>query len=101
VLRDATDQEGAGLQTINVNVSPRRCAGKAALTLPAIRIPPHYWHWWLRWCRSFTIHGVVLCHVQDSGAGAKVCAYDVDWFWWWASKQAVHQVRHDRRERGL
>ena len=21
--------------------------------------------------------------------GATVCAYDVDWFWWWASKQLI------------
>ena len=34
---DATDQELAGLQTINVNVAPRRWAGQATLKLSTIR----------------------------------------------------------------
>ena len=86
---DATDQELAGLQTINVNVAPRRWAGQATLKLSAIRIHPYYWSWWFRWCRTFTIHGVVRCPDGTPVPGATVCAYDVDWFWWWASKQLI------------
>ena len=87
---DASDEELAGLQTINVNVSARQWLGKSALQLTPVLIPPYYWHWWFIWCRTFTIRGVVRCPDGSPVPGAKVCAYDVDWFWWWVSKQLIN-----------
>ena len=86
---DATDQELTGLQTIGVDVPRRRFLGKDQLLLPPIRITPYYWFWWLRWCRTFTINGRVLCPDGSAVPGAVVCAYDVDAWWWWWSKQQV------------
>jgi hypothetical protein len=86
---DASDEELAGLQTINVNVSARQWLGKRALQLTPILIPPYYWHWWFIWCRTFTIRGVVRCPDGSPVPGAKVCAYDVDWIWKWVSKQII------------
>lgn len=85
---DATDEELLGLQTIAVDVPLRRWLGRDDLVIPAIRITPYYWFWWLRWCRNFTIHGRVLCPDGSPVPGAVVCAYDVDaWWWWWARQQ--------------
>jgi hypothetical protein len=86
---DATDEELIGLQTIGVDVPLRRFLGKDELLLPAIRISPYYWFWWLGWCRTFTINGRVLCPDGSPVPGAIVCAYDVDAWWWWWSKQQV------------
>lgn len=86
---DATDEELTGLQSIGLDLPRRRFFGKDDLTIPAIRITPYYWFWWLRWCRTFTIHGRVLCPDGSPVPGAVVCAYDVDAWWWWWSKQQV------------
>jgi len=85
----ATDDELLGMQTISLNVSARQWQDKAELTLPSIRIAPYYWHWWLRWCRTFTIRGRVVCPDGSPVPGAEVCAYDVDMWWWWCSSQQV------------
>jgi hypothetical protein len=86
---DATDDEMLGLQTITVDVPARWWKEKPKLELPAVKITTHYWHFWLRWCRIFTISGVVRCPDGRPVPGAKVCAYDVDWLWWWSSKQLI------------
>jgi hypothetical protein len=86
---DATDDELLGLQTISVDVPLRRFRGKQEIALTPIRITPYYWFWWLRWCRTFTIRGRVLCADGSPVPGATVCAYDVDAWWWWWSKQLV------------
>ena len=86
---DATDDELTGLQTIGVDVPRRRFAGKDELVLPPIRITPYYWLWWRRWCRTFVVHGRVVCPDGSPVPGAVVCAYDVDAWWWWWSKQQV------------
>ena len=86
---EASDEEMIGLQTISFNVSTRKWAEKPELKLPPFQIPPYYWHWWLRWCRTFTIRGRVVCADGSPVPGAKVCAYDVDRWWFWMSKQLV------------
>jgi hypothetical protein len=78
-----------GLQTINLTVSARQWKNLNELHLPLVIISPFYWHWWLRWCRTFTIRGRVVCKDGGPVPGARVCAYDVDWFWWWRSKDQV------------
>lgn len=86
---DASDEELTGLQTIVVDVPLRQWADRPALKLPPIRISPYYWHWWRVWCRQFVIRGRVVCANGQPVPGAKVCAYDVDWWFWWISKQLV------------
>ncbi|MCB0712557.1 MAG: carboxypeptidase regulatory-like domain-containing protein [Ignavibacteriae bacterium] len=78
-----------GLQTVSRTVSTRGLADRGLLTIGAIIIPRFYWHWWLRWCRTFTIRGRVVCPDGNPVPGAKVCASDVDLFWWWSSSQQV------------
>ena len=76
----ATAKELKNLQTLNVDVSAAQWAKKNELALTPIIIPPFYWSWWLRWCRTFTIRGRVLCADGSPVPGANVCAYDVDWW---------------------
>lgn len=78
---DASDEELTGLQTIQRNIPTRQWLDKTQLRLPPILIPPFYWHWWLRWCRTFTVRGHVICPDGRPVPGAQVCAYDIDgWF---------------------
>jgi hypothetical protein len=86
---DASDEELLGLQTIGVDIPRRRFGAREEYLLPTIRITPYYWFWWLRWCRTFTIHGRLLCPDGSPVPGAVVCAYDVDAWWWWWSRQQV------------
>ncbi len=86
---DATDEELMGLETLCLTISARQWADKKHLELAPVIIAPYYWHWWRRWCRRFTVRGVVRCPDGKPAPGAKVCIYDVDWFWWWSSKQMI------------
>jgi hypothetical protein len=86
---DASDEELLGLQTITQTAPAQQWQEGRDLKLAPIIISSFYWHWWLRWCRTFVIHGRVLCADGSPVAGAKVCAYDVDWWWWWSSLQQV------------
>ena len=86
---DASDEELLGLQTLGVDVPLRRFLGKDELVIPPLRITPYYWFWWLRWCRTFTVRGRVLCSDGSPVPGAVVCAYDVDAWWWWWSRQQL------------
>jgi hypothetical protein len=85
----ATDDELLGMQTISLNASVQQWHDKTELILPPIKIAPYYWHRWLRWCRTFTIRGRVICPDGSPVPGAEVCAYDVDMWWWWCSSQQV------------
>lgn len=87
--QDASDDELLGMQTIGVDVTPRQWGRQNQLRLPALMIAPYYWHWWRRWCRTFTIRGRIVCPNGNPVPGAKVCAYDTDLWWWWCSKQLV------------
>lgn len=86
---DASDEELMALQTMTLNVTARQWAGKRALELAPVVLPPYHWYWWRRWCRTFVIRGVLRCPDGSPVPGAKVCAYDVDWFWWWSSRQLI------------
>jgi hypothetical protein len=85
---DVADADLAGMQTLTTRV-PLRVWSSSRLVLDSIIIPPYHWHWWLRWCRHFTIRGVVTCADGSPVPGAKVCAQDVDAWWWWTSRDEV------------
>jgi hypothetical protein len=76
------------LQTLTRTIQPAQWRDKFELRLPVI-IPQYYLLWWLRWCRTFTITGRVVCPDGRPVPGATVCAYDIDIFWWWINKQSV------------
>ncbi|HEX6125307.1 MAG TPA: carboxypeptidase-like regulatory domain-containing protein [Pyrinomonadaceae bacterium] len=84
----ASDEELKGLQTISLQLPVNRVTERI-LRLEPVIISPYYWWWWHWWCRTFTITGRVVCPDGSPVPGANVCAYDVDWFWWWSSKSLV------------
>jgi hypothetical protein len=84
-----SDEEMQGMQTIAVDVAARQFQASREVKLTPVRISAYYWHWWPLWCRTFTISGRVLCADGQPVPGAKVCAYDVDFFWWWRSVQQI------------
>ncbi|HVE82069.1 MAG TPA: carboxypeptidase-like regulatory domain-containing protein, partial [Myxococcales bacterium] len=86
---DATHEELQGLQTVSVDVSARAFEAGKPVRISPIRVSSYYWYWWLRWCRTFSIRGRVLCADGSPVPGATVCAFDVDSWWWWTSKQQV------------
>jgi hypothetical protein len=86
---DATDDELVNLETLQFKVSARRWGNESSLALKPLLIPPYYWYWWRRWCRTFVIRGTVVCPDGSPVVGAEVCAYDVDWFFIWSSKQLI------------
>lgn len=86
---DATAEEICGLNTLSVDVSARQWKQSSKLNLTPIAIPAYYWHWWPFWCREYTIRGKVVCPDGSPVPGAEVCAFDVDYFWWWFTKQQV------------
>ncbi len=86
---EATDEELTAIETLSVNVGSREWAGKRQLRIPPILIPPFWWHRWPFWCRKYVIRGRVLCPDGSPVPAAQVCAYDVDWWFWWLSKQQI------------
>lgn len=86
---DASDDDLFRLQTITQRVTATSWNRLKTLVLPPLAITPFYWRFWLRWCRNFVIHGRVLCADGSPVPGAKVQAYDVDFLWWWSSRQAA------------
>jgi hypothetical protein len=86
---DASIEEMLGMQTIGFDLPAVQWQGRKELAIPPITISPFYWDWWRRWCRTFTIHGRLLCPDGSPVPGALVCAYDIDMWWWWSSKQQV------------
>jgi len=83
------DEDLFRLQTVTVKVSPNHWPATGVYTLPPLLIPPFYWRFWLRWCRTFTITGRVVCANGAPVPGAHVSAFDVDFWWWWFSSQPV------------
>jgi len=85
---DAADEDIVGLQTLSADVSAAALA-QGELTLRPIVIAPYYWWWWRRWCRTFTVRGRVICPDGSPVPGAEVCAYDVDWWFFYSSTQLL------------
>ncbi|MFN0191927.1 MAG: carboxypeptidase-like regulatory domain-containing protein [Aestuariivirga sp.] len=85
---DASDQELEGLDTLVTDI-PRRLIEETKGKLPVIVIPSYFWWWWKSWCRTFTIRGRVQCADGSPVPGAKVCALDVDWWFYWKSTQQI------------
>ena len=85
---DAADDVLQGLDTLSVIVD-RRGFLKPSLQLKPIVISTFWWRSWLRWCRTFTVEGRIVCADGRPVPGAKVCAFDVDNWWWWSSLQQV------------
>jgi len=86
---DASDEQLVGMRTITSRIAARAWSRDAHLAIEPIVILPYFWYWWWRWCRTFTIRGTVVCADGRPVPGAKVCARDVDFFWWWTS---LHEV---------
>ena len=85
----ASVEELMGMQTLSQHIGSRQWQGKNELSLQAISISSYYWHWWFFWCRRYKIRGRVICPDGRPVPGAKVCAYDVDWFFIWSSTSQV------------
>lgn len=85
---EASDDELQALQTLRQEI-PRRLWDGAELTVPAISVPAYWWTWWPRWCRTFTVRGRVVCADGSPVPGAEVCAFDIDTWLFWTSRQQV------------
>ncbi len=85
----ATEAQLVNLQTISVSVPGRRWGEDSTLAIDPIVITPYYWWWWLEWCRRFVIRGRVICADGSPVPGATVCAYDLDWWFWWTSTELL------------
>jgi hypothetical protein len=82
----ASDEQLAGLQTLSVPLTAKDLVSER---LSPVLIADYYWRWWLYWCRDFTITGRVVCPTGEPVPYATVCAYDVDYFWWWFSEEQL------------
>ncbi len=78
-----------GLQTLSFDLPKNLWNDNPVLEFSPVTIHPYYWFWWLKWCRTFTIRGRVTCPDGSPVPGANVCAYDIDWWFLWSSKQSV------------
>jgi hypothetical protein len=85
----ASEADLVNLQTISVDVPGRQWGDSPKLSIEPIVLAPYYWWWWLEWCRRFVIRGQVICADGSPVPGATVCAYDVDWWFWWTSTQEL------------
>jgi hypothetical protein len=85
----ASESDLVNLQTISIDVPGHRWGKGEKLSLEPVLISPYYWWWWLEWCRRFVIRGKVVCADGSPVPGASVCAYDIDWWFWWISTQQL------------
>jgi len=85
----ATESDVVRHQTLSVDVRGGQWTDSPSVSLEPIAITPYYWWWWLDWCRAFVITGKVVCADGTPVPGATVCAYDIDWWFWWTSKEQV------------
>lgn len=75
--------------TVRTVVPARMWDDITKINLAPIKIGPWYWGWWKRWCRTITVEGRLVCPDGRPVPGAQVCAYDIDWWFIWSSKQQV------------
>ena len=85
----ASDEELLHSQTIAIDVPTKRWDAGPEVQLNPTVVSSYHWHWWLKWCRDYTIRGRVLCPDGSPVPGAKVCAHDVDLWWMWSSIDEV------------
>lgn len=87
-------EELAKFQTLTVDVVGHRLRGTEHTIAPVV-VSSYFWWWWHSWCREFVIRGKVVCADGSPVPGATVTAFDVDWFFWWSSKQAIASATTD------
>jgi hypothetical protein len=85
----AAESDLVHAQTISVDVRSQQWSKTSEITIEPIVISSYYWYWWLVWCREYVIRGRLLCADGSPVPGARVCAYDVDWWFWWTSTELV------------
>ncbi len=85
----ASEEELEGMQTLRMEIPGRHWRDEPVLKARPLEISPYFWYWWLRWCRTFTIRGRVVCPDGNPVPGAKVCVRDVDRFFFWTSTQEI------------
>jgi hypothetical protein len=85
----AAAAELKNFQTLSVNVPASSWRAGSRVELPAIRISPYYWRWWLHWCRGFKVTGRLQCANGSPVVGATVTAIDIQAWWWWTSQDVV------------
>lgn len=75
-------------RTLTEHIPRQRWVDTPELELDPIHVPPYYWDWWRRLCRTFTVTGKLTCPDGTPVPGAEVCAKDVDsWFYWRGTQQ--------------
>lgn len=77
------------LQAIEIPVAADRFQNTNRLKLDSLTIKPNVWKLWRGWCQTFKVSGHVRCFDGRPVIGAEVTAFDIDWCWWWTSKQSV------------
>ncbi len=77
------------LQAIEVPIATARLQAVDRLKLDSLVIKPNVWKLWRGWCRTYKVSGYVKCFDGSPAPGAEVTAFDIDWCWWWISKQSV------------
>ena len=84
---EAEDRQLLDGDTVHKLVPSRMWDDITKVHLAPIKIGQWYWGWWKRWCRTITVTGRLICRDGRPVPGAKVCAYDIDWWFIWSSKQ--------------
>ncbi len=83
------------MESLELRVPASRFRGVSSLTYEPIFIKRRLWIAWRLWCRRFKVTGRITCPDGSPVPGAEVTAYDVDWCWWWLSKQPVRTAVTD------
>ena len=86
---EADDRQLLAGETVRKVVPSRIWDDLNKVSLAPIKIGRWYWGWWKRWCRTITVEGRLICPDGRPVPGATVCAYDIDWWFIWSSKQQV------------
>lgn len=84
---EAEDQHVLDGDTVHKLVPSRMWDELTTVDLAPIKIGRWYWGAWKRWCRKITVAGRLICPDGRPVPGATICAYDIDWWFIWSSKQ--------------